>query len=81
MEKYNLERLLEDYNKDLKRIRILQEAVKEAARILSTNPPGNLDSYTPEMMSALIGSKGNPKKWENYLVHMGMERSGIKSIS
>ena len=29
MEKHNLERLLEDYNKDLKRIRILQEAVKE----------------------------------------------------
>ena len=81
MEKHNLERLLEDYNKDLKRIRILQEAVKEAARILSTNPPEDLNSYTPEMMSALIGSKDNPKKWENYLVHMGMERSGIKSIS
>lgn len=81
MEKHNLERLFEEYNQNLKRIRILQEAVKEAARILSTNPPGDLDSYTPEMMSALIGSKGNPKKWENYLVHMGMERSGIKSIS
>lgn len=81
MEKHNLERLLEDYNKDLKRIRILQEAVKEAARILSTNPPGDLNSYTPEMFNALVGSKDNPKKWENYLVHMGMERSGIKSIS
>ena len=81
MEKHNFERLLEDYNKDLKRIRILQEAVKEAARILSTNPPGDLNGYTPEMMSALIGSKDNPKKWENYLVHMGMEKSGIKSIS
>lgn len=80
MEKHNLERLLEDYNKDLKRIRILQEAVKEAARILSTNPPGDL-SYTPEMLNALVGSKDNPQKWENYLVHMGMERSGIKSIS
>lgn len=77
MEKHNLERLLEDYNKDLKRIRILQEA----ARILSTNPPGDLNSYTPEMLNALVGSKDNPKKWENYLVHMGMERSGIKSIS
>ena len=81
MEKYNLERLLEDYNKDLKRIRILQEAVKEAARILSTNPPGDLNSYTPEMFNALVGSKDNPKKWENYLVHMGMKKSGIKSIS
>lgn len=81
MEKHNLERLLEDYNKDLKRIRILQEAVKEAARILSTNPPGNLDSYTPEMLNVLVGSKDNPKKWENYLVHMGMEKSGIKFIS
>lgn len=77
MEKHNLERLLEDYNKDLKRIRILQEA----ARILSTNPPGDLNSYTPEMLNALVGSKDNPKKWENYLVHMGMEKSGIKSIS
>lgn len=81
MEKYNLERFLEDYNKNLKRIRILQEAVKEAARILSTNPPGDLNGYTPEMMSALIGSKENPKQWENYLIHMGIERSGIKSIS
>lgn len=81
MEKHNLERLLEDYNKDLKRIRILQEAVKEAARILSTNPPGDLNGYTPEMLNALIGSKENPKKWENYLIHMGMEKSGIKSIS
>lgn len=81
MEKHNLKRLLEDYNKDLKRIRILQEAVKEAARILSTNPPGDLNGYTPEMLNALIGSKENPKKWENYLIHMGMEKSGIKSIS
>lgn len=81
MEKHNLEQLLEDYNKDLKRIRILQEAVKEAARILSTNPPGDLNSYTPKMLNALVGSKDNPKKWENYLVHMGMEKSGIKSIS
>ena len=81
MEKHNFERFLEDYNKDLKRIRILQEAVKEAARILSTNPPGYLNSYTPEMLNALVGSKDNPKKWENYLIHMGMEKSGIKSIS
>ncbi len=81
MEKHNIGRLLEDYNKDLKRIRILQEAVREAARILSTNPPGDLNGYTPEMISALVGSRENPKKWENYLVHMGMERSGIKSIS
>lgn len=80
MEKHNIDRLLEEYNKNLKRIRILQESVKEAARILSTNPPGDLDSYTPEMLSALVGSKDNPKKWEDYLVHMGMERSGIKSI-
>lgn len=77
MEKHNFERFLEDYNKDLKRIRILQEA----ARILSTNPPGDLNGYTPEMLNALVGSKDNPKKWENYLIHMGMERSGIKSIS
>lgn len=81
MEKHNFERFLEDYNKDLKRIRILQEAVKEAARILSTNPPGDLNCYTPEMIYALVGSKDNPKKWENYLIHMGMEKSGIKSIS
>ena len=65
MEKYNLARLLVDYYKDLKRIRILQEAVKEAARILSTNPPGDLNSYTPEMLNALVGSKDKPKKWEN----------------
>lgn len=81
MEKHNIGRLLEDYNKDLKRIRILQEAVREAARILSTNSPGDLNGYTPEMMSALVGSRENPKKWENYLIHMGMERSGIKSLS
>lgn len=81
MEKHNIDRLLEEYNKNLKRIRILQESVKEAARIFSTNPPGDLDSYTPEMLSALVGSKDNPKKWEDYLIHMGMERSGIKSIS
>ena len=60
---------------------VKQEAVKEAARILSTNPPGDLNNYTPEMLNALVGSKDNPKKWENYLVHMGMEKSGIKSIS
>ncbi len=81
MEKDTLDKLLDDYEKNLKRIRILQEAVKEAAKILSTNPPGNLDEYTPDMLYALVGSKDNPKKWENYLVHMGMERSGIKSIS
>lgn len=81
MEKHNIDRLLEEYNKNLKRIRILQESVKEAAKILSENPPSDLNSYTPEMLSALIGSKDNPKKWEDYLVHMGMERSGIKSIS
>ena len=81
MEKHNFEQFLEGYNKNLKRIRILQEAVKEAARILSTNPPGDLNSDTPEMLNALVGSKDNPKKWENYLVHMGMEKSGIKSIS
>lgn len=81
MEKHNIDRLLEEYNKNLKRIRILQESVKEAARILSENPPGDLNGYTPEMLSALVGSKDNPKKWEDYLVHMGMERSGIKSIS
>lgn len=81
MEKHSLDRLLEEYNQNLKRIRILQEAVKEAARILSTNPPGDLNSYTPEMLNALVGSKDNPKKWENYLVYMGMERSGIKPIS
>ena len=81
MEKHNFERFLEDYNKNLKRIRILQEAVKEAARILITNQPGDLNGYTPEMLNALIGSKENPKKWENYLIHMGMEKSGIKSIS
>lgn len=81
MEKHNFEQFLEDYNKNLKRIRILQEAVKEAARIFSTNPPGDLNSYTPEMLNALVGSKDNLKKWENYLVHMGMEKSGIKSIS
>lgn len=81
MEKHNIDRLLEDYNKDLKIIRILQEAVKEAARILSTNPPGDLDNYTPDMLYALVGSKENPEKWENYLIHMGMERSGIKSLS
>lgn len=81
MEKHNIDRLLEEYNKNLKRIRILQESVKEAVRILSENPPGDLNGYTPEMLSALVGSKDNPKKWEDYLVHMGMERSGIKSIS
>lgn len=81
MEKHNIGRLLEDYNKDLKRIRILQEAVREAARILSTNPPGDLNNYTPDMLHALVGSRENPEKWENYLIHMGMEKSGIKSIS
>lgn len=81
MEKHNIDRLLEEYNKNLKRIRILQESVKEVARILSENPPGDLNGYTPEMLSALVGSRDNPKKWEDYLVHMGMERSGIKSIS
>lgn len=81
MEKDTLDKLLDDYEKNLKRIRILQEAVKEAAKILSTNPPGNLDEYTPDMICALVGSRDNPKKWERYLIHMGMERSGIKSIS
>lgn len=58
---------LEKYN------RILVGAVKEAARIFSSNPPGNLDEYTEEMIWALAGSRNNPKKWEDYLIYKGIQ--------
>lgn len=54
--------------------RILVSAVREAARILSTNPPGDLDEYTEEMLYALVGSRDNPKKWGDYLVHKGIQK-------
>lgn len=55
-----------------KKVRMLRAAVKEAARIFSENPPGDLGLYTPEMLTTLVGSNGHPEKWERYLIHQGV---------
>jgi hypothetical protein len=55
-----------------KRMRMLRAAVKEAANIFSTNPPGDLGLYTPEMLTTLVGSTGHPEKWERYLIRQGV---------
>ena len=55
-----------------KKVRMLRAAVKEAARIFSENPPGDLGLYTPEMLTTLVGSTGYPEKWERYLIHQGV---------
>lgn len=55
-----------------KKVRMLEAAVKEAARIFSENPPGDLDLYSPEMINVLLGSAGHPEKWEYYLIGYGV---------
>ena len=55
-----------------KRIRMLRAAVKEAARIFSENPPGDLGLYSPEMLSTLVRSTEHPEKWERYLIRQGV---------
>lgn len=55
-----------------KRIRMLRAAVKEAARIFSENPPGDLGLYSPEMLTTLVGSTGHPERWERYLIRQGV---------
>lgn len=55
-----------------KKVRMLKAAVKEAARIFSENPPGDLGLYSPEMINTLLGSTGHPEKWEHYLIRCGV---------
>lgn len=55
-----------------KKVRMLRAAVKEAANIFSTNPPGDLGLYTPEMLTTLVGSAGHPERWERYLIRQGV---------
>jgi len=57
-----------------KKVRMLRAAVKEAADIFSTNPPGDLGLYTPEMLNTLVGSTGHPEKWERYLIGVGVRK-------
>ena len=53
---------------------MLRAAVKEAANIFSTNPPGDLGLYTPEMLTTLVGSAENPERWERYLIGVGVRK-------
>lgn len=55
-----------------KKVRMLRAAVKEAARIFSENPPGDLGLYTPEMINTLLESTGHPERWERYLIRHGV---------
>lgn len=55
-----------------KKVRMLRAAVKKAANIFSTNPPGDLGLYTSEMLTTLVGSNEHPEKWERYLIHQGI---------
>lgn len=55
-----------------RQVKILRGMVKEAVRILTVNPPGDLGAYTPDMLMALVGSKDNPKQWEKYLVKVSI---------
>ena len=55
-----------------KKVRMLRIAIKEAARIFSENPPGDLGLYSPEMLTTLVGSTGHPEKWERYLIRQGI---------
>ena len=55
-----------------KKVRMLRAAIKEAARIFSENPPGDLDLYSPEMLTTLVGSTGHPERWERYLIRQGV---------
>lgn len=55
-----------------KKVRMVRAAVKEAARIFSENPPGDLGLYTPEMINTLLGSTGHPERWERYLIRHGV---------
>lgn len=71
---------MDQIKKDEKVIAIFQGAIKEAVRILSTNPPGNLDDYNDGMIWALAGSMQDPTKWEKYLIGKGMEIAGITSL-
>lgn len=45
-----------------KKVRMLRAAIKEAARIFSENPPGDLGLYSPEMLTTLVGSTGHPER-------------------
>lgn len=60
---------------DKERIRVLQEALKVAAELVANNPPGDLDTYTPDQLSALIGCIGNPKPWLRYFISEGVKRT------
>ena len=51
-----------------KKVRMLRAAIKEAARIFSENPPGDLGLYSAEMLTTLVGSTGHPERWERYLI-------------
>lgn len=55
-----------------KKVRMLRAAVKEAAKIFSKNPPGDLGLYTPEMLTTLVRSNEHPERWERYLIHQGV---------
>ena len=55
-----------------KKVRMLRAAVREAARIFSENPPGDLGLYSPEMLITLAGSNEHPERWERYLIHQGI---------
>ncbi len=68
------------YDDLAKRAKILAGAVKAAAKIMSINPPGNIDQYTEDMLVALVGSRDHPEKWESFLINEGMIIAGIKEL-
>lgn len=76
----HISELEEKYDDLAKKARILAGAVKVAAKIMSVNPPGNMDDYTEEMLAALVGSRDHPEQWEAFLVTEGMELAGIKEL-
>ena len=61
--------------KNNEKIRILQLALEEAARILSVSPPGDISSYTESMFTALCeASPNNSIPWLNYLISVGVKK-------
>lgn len=68
------------YDDLAKRARILAGAVKAAAKLMSNNPPGDIEAYTQDMLVALVGSRDHPEKWESFLISEGMILAGIKEL-
>lgn len=55
-------------------IKIYEATIEEVVHIFTTNPPGDLDQYTPDMFKALVNCKDHPEQWRRYLLRKGIER-------